>query len=186
MKHCPADGNPFDNFGVLAATRLVTAALGIAAAAILGTTQPGIGAQAGTFRLSIVSTSDYATVQQSDGTVFGGGMTGSGSILDSTGEPFTKDARIDVTCVVHGKKTAARLQLTTTCALKVGAGGDEFYVSGGRTEGDLTPGGGGTGRLTIGGGTGKFAGVGGTCDYEATYRSASEGSTAAACSWERP
>ncbi len=171
---------------VLAATRLMAAALGIVAAATLGTVRPALGADAGTFRMSIVLTFDYARVRQSDGTVFGGGTTGSGVILDSTGGPFTKDARSDVTCVVHGKRTAARLDLKTFCALKVGEGDDEFYVSGGRTAGSMTAGGGGKGRLVMEGGTGKFSGVRGTCEYETTYTSDNRSSTATACSWERP
>ena len=182
----PADANQFGKLGTLAATKLMTAALGIVAAATLGILQPALGAESGVFRMSIDSTYNYATVRQSDGTVFGGGMTGSGVILDSTGDPFTKDARSDVTCVVHGKKTAARFDLKTSCALKVGEGGDEFYVSGGRTMGSMTAGGGGTGRLIMDGGTGKFSGVRGTCDYETTYHRDNTSSTAAACSWERP
>ena len=88
--------------------------------------------------------------------------------------------------MVHGRKTAAQLHLATSCSLKVGAGEDEFYVSGGRTVGSVTAGGGGTGRLTMEGVTGKFSGVRGTCDYKITYHSDNQSSTAAACSWERP
>ena len=100
VKHCPADGDQFGNLDALALTKLMTAALGIATARILGTAQP--------VTMLFVSTLNYATVQQSDGTVFGGATTGLGLILDSTGDPFTKDAHSDVKCVVHGKKTAAQ------------------------------------------------------------------------------
>ena len=64
----------------------MTAALAMVAATTLGAVQPALGADAGTFRMFIVSTFDYAIVQQSDGTVFGGGTTGFGVILDSTGD----------------------------------------------------------------------------------------------------
>ena len=178
--------NPFGKLGALVAAGPMRPVLGIAAAAILGMFQPALGAEAGAFRMSIDSTFNYATVRQFDGTVFGGGMTGSGVILDSTGDPFAKDTHSNVTCVVHGKRTATRFDLKTWCAIRVNEGRDEFYVWGGRTAGSLRAGGGGAGRLIMEGGTGKFSGVRGTCDYEMTYRSDNQSSTAAACSWKRP
>ena len=143
--------------------------------------------EAGKFTMLVTATRDYAVIRHAEGSVFGGGLYVVATVLTSTGNPFERNSHFYMACVVYGKTSQEGLALETSCrGTDAEKDDDRFYTSGGRRAGTMGPGGGGTGKVEIVGGKGRFAGVAGTCLYDAVYLADNQTVTSIDCAWSRP
>lgn len=127
---------------------------------------------------------DYSAVEHPDGTIFGGPIEGTSTVVESSGGPFAADGHSLVKCVAYGKRSAAGLDIETACTT-TGPGADRLYMVSKRRTGDVEAGGGGEGSIELLGGTGRYAGVTGRCAYETDYLAGNRAITMARCTWQQ-
>ena len=127
---------------------------------------------------------DYSAVEHSDGTIFGGPIEGTSTVVKSSGGPFAAGGHSLVKCVAYGKRSAAELDIETVCTTTA-ADGDRLYMRSKRRAGDVEAGGGGEGSIELLGGTGRYAGVTGRCTYETDYLAGKRAITTARCTWRQ-
>ncbi len=125
-------------------------------------------AETGSFTSVSSMTGGYTAIAHMDGTIFGGASEGTSTVVRSSGGPFVEGGSSRVTCIVHGKGSAAGTELEAACTVTAPSGDKQFWNSR-RSAGDVAQGGGGAGRLEMLGGTGRFEGVTGSCSYQADY-----------------
>ena len=163
--------------------RRLALAVALAAGAGILWAPPEISAEeSGSFSLIATYVRDYTTLEHAEGTVFGGTLQGTSTILASSGEPFVEGEHSLVTCVVYGRRSAAGLDLETACT-STDAGGDKIYLLATRSGGGVDAGGGGQGDLDIVGGTGVHAKLRGRCAYDTEYLANDQVVTTADCTW---
>ena len=141
-------------------------------------------AETGSFTSVSSMTGGYTTIAHMDGTIFGGASEGTSTVVRSSGGPFIEGGSSRVTCIVHGKSSAAVTELEAACTVTDPSGDKQFWNSR-RSAGDVAQGGGGAGRLGMLGGTGRFEGVTGSCSYRADYLTNDLYVTRADCTWQR-
>ena len=164
------------NFSRTWVVALAAAAVGAASAA---GADPG-----GTFTLVASLQHDYRTVEHLDGAFFGGPIEGTSTVVESSGGAFAVGGHSLVTCVAHGTRSAAGLEIETACTL-TGADGDQLYMLAKRQSGDVEAGGGGAGGIELRGGTGTYAGVTGRCAYANDYLAGNRVISTARCEWQQ-
>jgi hypothetical protein len=142
-------------------------------------------AESGTYESVVSLTTDYVRSEHGDETVTGGSSNGTSTIIKSSGGPFAEGSSSLFGCIVYAKKTAAGMDLEAPCT-STDSSGDKIFSVARRKVGDVTPGGGGTGKSETQGGTGKFAGLTGSCTYKVDILSANRLVTISKCQWQRP
>jgi hypothetical protein len=158
------------------------AALFAAAAASFCAVQVSVAEEVGEFRFLASLESAYTTIEHAGASITGGSSSGTFSVVESTGGPFVAGAHHLATCVVLVRESGGEVELEAPCTL-TGASGDRLYVVSVRDSGDIAAG--GPGRIEILGGSGAWAGIQGTCSYDATYLGRHVVSVAE-CEWRRP
>jgi len=162
---------------------------GKGAVAVLAATMMTVAAQAatadesGTFRSLRSYHYDYLTIDHDERTFTGGVITGTGTVIESSGGPFMEGTNRYSECLVFSIRSEDSLSLQAPC-VDTDTSGDILYSRAVRGEGDVSAGGGGAGVWELLGGTGKYAGVTGTCSYETEYLEAVL-VTFADCTWSK-
>jgi hypothetical protein len=142
-------------------------------------------ADSGTFEAIDSFEANYRTIQYSDGTATGGSLSGTETIISSSGGPFVEGSNAVVDCVVLAIKTSAGTELQSPCTITT-ASGDKMFSIALRKVGDTSEGSGGDGTMTITGGTGQYAGISGRCTYTVEYLANKKAVSRSKCSWRRP
>ena len=117
--------------------------------------------------------------------VTGGSLTGTSTVLESSGEPFAEGSNHLITCVAYGKTTEAGVDIEGACTI-TDASGDSWFALAKRRAGVIEAGGGGEGRWKLVGGTGKFDGIEGGCSYDSNYLPGVHAVSIGNCTWQRP
>ena len=141
--------------------------------------------ESGNFSMIVVQLQDYTTFDHAGGSVFGGALEGTSTILESSGVPFVEGEHSVSICVAYGEKSAVGMDLEIPCAT-TDASGDRLDTLSERIAGDVQAGGGGEGRMELLGGTGKYAGINGSCGYNVGYLAGKWLVLMADCTWHRP
>ena len=141
--------------------------------------------ESGNFSMIRVQVQDYTTFDHAEGSVVGGTLEGTSTILESSGAPFVKGEHSVSTCVAYVKKSPAGIDLEIPCAT-TDASGDRLDTLSKRVAGGVEVGGGGEGRMELLGGTGRYAGVSGSCGYDVEYLAGKRLVLMADCTWRRP
>lgn len=140
--------------------------------------------ESGYFSMIRVQEQDYVAFDHAGGSVFGGALEGTSTILSSSGGPFVEGEHSISTCVAYGRKSAAGMDLEVPCAT-TDASGDRLDTLSKRIAGGVEAGG-GEGRMELLGGIGKFAGISGSCSYDVEYLAGKRLVLMADCTWRRP
>ena len=167
----------------MSSSRRIAAAL-VVAAGISCAGQIAVADESGNFIAIASMTRNYTTIEHAGGTIIGGVSEGTYTVIESSGGPFVAGGHSQVTCVIHGKRSAAGFDLESACTSTTAAG-DKSYSASKRSAGDVEEGGGGIGRLELMGGTGMYAGVTGTCTYQTDYLANDRFVTTTDCAWQR-
>ncbi len=141
--------------------------------------------ESGSFSMIRVQVQDYTAFDHADGSIFGGAIEGTSTILESSGGPFAEGEHSVSTCVAYGKRGAAGMDVEVPCAT-TDASGNRLDSLSKRVAGGVEAGGGGPGRMELTGGTGKYAGISGSCGYEVGYLAGKWLVLMADCTWRRP
>ena len=141
--------------------------------------------ESGSFRLIQSFVRDYTTIEHDGIRITGGSVTGTSTVLESSGDPFVEGASEIVTCVVLARTSQAGVDLEAPCTV-TGDPENSWYFVARRDVGDIKDGGGGDGRAELSGGTRKYAGVNGICAYSANYLRDGQQVAFADCTWNRP
>ena len=163
--------------------RNMAAAL-VAGAAIMCAAYTAAAEESGSVRLIRTYVQDYTTVDHAGGSVTGGALEGTVTILQSSGGPFVAGTHERITCVVYAKSSEAGIDLDAPCTMTAPSG-DRWYTHSKRRTGNVETGGGGPGTMEIQGGTGVYAGIGGSCTYEVEYLPDNWVAMIADCTWQR-
>ncbi len=164
---------------------------GKSAVAVLAATMMMVAAQAamadesGTFRSLRSYHYDYLTIDHGGRTFTGGVITGTGTVIESSGGPFMAGSNRYSECLVFSSSVDGTLSLLEAPCTDTDASGDILYSRAVRKQGEVVAGGGGQGVWELLGGTGKYAGVTGTCSYETEYLEGSVIVTIADCTWSK-
>jgi len=142
-------------------------------------------AESGTYESVVSLTTEYTKSERGDETITGGSSTGTSTIIKSSGGPFVEGSSSLFGCIVFAKKSTAGLDLEAPCTA-TDLSGDKTFSVAKRKVGDVTPGGGGTGKSEIQGGTGKYAGITGSCTYRVDAVSANRIVSISKCQWQKP
>ena len=141
-------------------------------------------AEEGSFRGLKIQVQDYTMIDHAEGQIAAGSLTGTLTILESSGAPFMEGAHSINRCLVLARTSSAGLDLNAPCTM-TDSDGDHLYMEALRRSGDIEAGGGGDGRFTLQGGTGKYAGLSGDCPYETEYLAGERVVTEMNCTWRR-
>ena len=155
----------------------------LAATTMMMAAQAAMADDSGTFRSLRSYHYDYLTIDHDERTFTGGVITGTGTVIESSGGPFMEGTNRYSECLVFSIRSEGSLSLQAPC-VDTDASGDILYSRAVRGEGDVSAGGGGPGVWELLGGTGKYAGVTGTCSYETEYLE-SVLVTIADCTWSK-
>ena len=167
---------------MVSATKM-TAAL-VAGAGMLGAAHIAMAEESGTLRIIRTYVQDYTTIDHAGGSVTGGPLEGTVTVLKSSGGPFVVGTHERITCVVYAKSTEAGIDLDAPCTMTAPSG-DQWYTHSKRRAGNVEEGGGGPGTLDILGGTGVYEGISGTCTYDVGYLPDNWVSMIADCTWQQ-
>ena len=162
-----------------------TVAAFIAVSAVTWSADPATADDSGSFRLLNSFVRDYTVLEHAGGTVTGGPLQGTATVIGSGSGPFADGAHYRLSCVVYAKRSDAGLDLEAPCT-HTDSEGDQWYVVSIRRTGDTEVGGGGQGTRRILGGTGKYAGVTGECPYTTSYMPDDWAVSTAVCEWQMP
>ena len=163
--------------------RTMAAAL-IAGAATVCAAHTAAAEESGSFRIVRTYVQDYVTIDHAGGSVTGGPLQGTVTVMESSGAPFVAGTHERITCVVYAKSTEAGIDLDAPCTMTAPSG-DTWYTHSKRRAGTVEAGGGGPGTMQILGGTGVYAGIGGQCTYEVDYLPDNWVAMIADCTWQR-
>ena len=161
-----------------------TAAALVAGASIMCAAHVAAAEESGTLRIIRTYVQDYTTIDHAGGSVTGGPLEGTVTVLQSSGSPFVAGTHARITCVVYAKNTAAGIELDAPCTMTAPTG-DRWYTHSKRRAGTVEAGGGGPGTMEILGGTGVYAGISGACTYDVGYLPDSWVAMIADCTWQR-
>ncbi len=142
-------------------------------------------AGSGSYRMLAAFERDYTTVIHGDSTYTAGTLSGSTTVLESSGAPFVENSHSTVECLVYLRRSAEGFDLEAPC-IETDADGDELHGMSVRKAGDIDEGGGGKGRRVFTGGTGKYAGISGTCGYDTHYLPGDRLVSFYDCEWKTP
>ena len=157
----------------------------IAASAVTWSADAATAGESGSFTLLNSFVRDYTVLEHAGGTVTGGPLQGTATVIGSGSGPFADGAHYRLSCVVYAKRSDAGLDLEAPCT-HTDSEGDQWYVVAIRRVGDTEVGGGGQGMRRILGGTGKYAGVTGKCPYTTSYMPDDWAVSTAVCKWQKP
>ncbi len=160
------------------AVSVVAATLTILAA------QAAYADESGTFRTVKSYHRDYITIDHGGPTFTGGMITGTTTIIESSGGPFMEGANSYSECLVFSSSSDGSLSLQAPC-VDTDTSGDIQYWRAVREQGDVGAGGGGTGTWELLGGTGKYAGIAGRCSYDTEYLEGDVLVAIADCKWSK-
>ena len=154
----------------------------LAAALTMVAAQAALADESGTFRSLRSYHYDYITVDHGGRTFTGGVITGTGTVIESSGGPFFEGANRYSECLVFSSSSDGSLSLQAPC-VDTDTSGDILYSRAVRGQGDVGAGGGGEGVWELLGGTGKYKGITGTCSYETEYLEGGVLVVIADCTW---
>ena len=143
----------------------------------------GVLADSGTYESVFSFTYNYVNFEHGDGSVTGGPIHGTVTIIKSSGGPFVAGRSSTVVCLPFVKKSSAGIDLEAPCT-GTDSNGDKAFSVSRRKAGDVESGGGGAGRTELVGGTGAYSGVTGSCTYKVEYFPDNRAVTQAKCRWQ--
>ncbi len=164
--------------------RLVVAALAVVVSLPLFTARTAAAEESGSITVLHSYHRNYTAIEHAGGQVTGGSLTGTSTVLESSGAPFVAGASSNATCIVYVRMSEAGIDLQGPCTT-TDADGDMLFMMSRRETGDIQDGGGGTGHSEIVGGTGKYAGISGSCSYDTDYLPDNRMVTSGRCDWKR-
>ena len=143
-----------------------------------------VGAEeSGSFRALRSYVRDYTAIEHGEGKITGGTLTGTSTVLQSSGGPFIEGVDEFAKCLVYAKTSQAGVDVDSHCTM-TDSSGDSWFVAGKRRAGNIQKG--GKGDFDLIGGTGKYAGVTGSCTYVTEYLPGVHIVSTADCVWQRP
>jgi hypothetical protein len=128
---------------------------------------------------------NYSRLEQPGRTVTAGAISGTQTVLKSSGGPFVEGANNVTDCLVYAKRTDAAIDVESYCTSSYPSG-DKLFSHTERKQGDMTVGGGGAGKVQILGGAGQFADVTGSCSYQTNYLLSNHVVNHLDCKWQKP
>ena len=140
--------------------------------------------ESGSFSMLRSSQYSYVTVEHVDESYTGGTLKGTQTILDSSGGPFVDGMHSTVECLVFARSSDDGIAIEAPC-VNTDLDGDHLYTTSIRELGTVETGGGGAGRWELRGGTGKYAGITGSCGYEAQYLAGNSVVSLGECNWSK-
>ena len=140
--------------------------------------------ESGTYRAVRSFHNDYITIDHGGQTFTGGMLTGTRTIIESSGGPFVEGANSYTECLVFSSSSDDGISLQAPC-VDTDADGDLMYTRAVRGEGTVGAGGGGQGVWELLGGTGKYEGVTGTGTYRTEYLEGGVAVVIAECTWSK-
>lgn len=163
--------------------RLIAATLAVVVSLALFTARTAVAEESGSFTALYSFARDDTTIEHAGGKVTGGALTGTSTVLQSSGAPFVEGSNSNVACITYVRMSEDGIDLKAPCT-SVDADGDRIFTMSMREAGDIQEGGGGLGSSEIIGGTGKYAGISGSCSYETEYLPDNRIVTSARCDWK--
>ncbi len=158
--------------------------LAVVASWFLVAVPTAVAEETGSFTMLHSYERNYTVIEHAGGQVTGGSLTGTSTVLRSSGAPFVKGSVSTANCIVFVRMTEAGIDLEAPCTTTDADGDSLFFVSR-RTAGDIQEGGGGAGHAEIVGGTGRYAGISGSCSYDTAYLPNGHTVTFPECDWKR-
>ena len=140
--------------------------------------------KSGTYEFVISGVTDLTTVEHLEGSVTGGSVQGTSTIIISSGGPYVVGENFVLSGIIYAKKSAAGMELESPGTLTDSSGDMSFNMAR-RKAGDQAVGGGGAGSMELVGGTGKYQGVTGACEYKVEYLADNRIAGRGACQWQR-
>ncbi len=153
------------------------------AAAALAAAWTATAQESGTYRSVSSYHHEYVTIEHEGETFVGGPLNGTMTVIESSGGPFVAGANIVSDCVVFSRSHAGGLDLDAPCLFGDAADG-MLYTYAVRKQGTVAVGG-GEGTWELLGGTGRYAGITGSCSYQAEYLEGDRVVVHSDCSWSR-
>jgi hypothetical protein len=144
-----------------------------------------VWAESGTYEMLYGFLTNYTKLEQPGRTITAGSISGTQTVLKSSGGPFVEGANNVTECLVWAKRTDNSIDVESYCTSSYPSG-DKLFTWGQRKQGDMNVGGGGAGKLQILGGTGQFADLTGSCSYRTNYLPGSHVVNHLDCKWQRP
>ncbi len=163
---------------------------GKAAVTVLAATMTMMAVQAacadesGTYRSIRSFHHDYVTIDHGWQTFTGGMLTGTQTIIESSGGPFVEGASTHTECLVFSRSSDDGISLEAPC-VETDTAGDVMYTRGVREQGTMGAGGGGQGVWELLGGTGKYEGITGAGTYRTEYLDGGVVVVIAECTWSK-
>ena len=164
--------------------RLIVATLAVVVLLPLFTARTAVAEESGSVTVLSSYARDYTTIEHTGGKVTGGTLTGTSTVLQSSGAPFVEGANSNSDCITYVRMSETGIDLKAPCTT-TDADGDRLFMISMRAAGDIQDGGGGPGRVEIIGGTGKYAGISGSCSYDTEYLPDNRVVTSARCDWKK-
>lgn len=164
--------------------RLIVATLAVVVSLPLLSAQTAAAEESGSVTALYSFARNDTTIEHAGGKVTGGTLTGTSTVLQSSGAPFVEGANSNVACITYVRMSEAGIDLKAPCT-SVDTDGDRIFTMSMREAGDIQEGGGGSGRSEIIGGTGKYAGMSGSCSYETEYLPDNRIVTSSRCDWKK-
>ena len=168
---------------MIISARMVAAALLAATGFVFGA-QSAVAEERGSFRMLLSFVHDFTTIDHAGAKVSGGSLTGTVTVLQSSGGVFVEGASYLASSVGYATISEAETDVRGACTM-TDASGDSWFALVKRSVGDIEEGGGGAGRWELVGGTGKYAGVSGSCPYETQYLPGNRLVSIADCTWQK-
>ena len=163
--------------------KMTAAALALVATGFVLGSQAVAAGESGTFRMLLSGAHDLTTIDLGSAKITAGDLTGTVSVIRSSGGAFSKGANYFAKCVVYATVSQAGTDLRGACTM-TDASGDRWYTLATRKAGGLEDVGTAEGRWLLAGGTGKYAGVRGGCPYETKFLPGNQAVSTADCTWE--
>ena len=155
-----------------------------AAALLIAAAHTAAADESGSFFMIRSYQHSYVTIEHADAAYTGGVLTGTQTILDSSGGPFVDGMLGTLECLVYSRSSDEGIALEAPC-VGTDLDGDLLYSTALRDAGTVGDGGGGSGRWDLLGGTGKYAGVTGSCPYQTQYLPGDWVVTTGTCTWSK-
>jgi hypothetical protein len=159
------------------------AALACAISALVAA--PVARAESGSYEMLYAFVTNYAKLEQPGRTITAGSISGTQTVLRSSGAPFAEGSNNVTDCLVYAKRTDSNIDVEAYCTSTYPSGDKMFSVSQ-RRSGDMSVGGGGAGKVQILGGTGQYASISGDCAYTTSYLPGNHVVNRLECRWQKP
>ncbi len=163
--------------------RTAAAALFAATGVVVGA-QGAVAKESGSFRMLMSGVTDYTRIDHAGTKVTGGSLSGTITVLRSSGGAFAEGETHLLACVVYATTSETDTDVRAACTI-TDASGDSWFARAQRRAGEIKEGGGGGGKWELAGGTGKYAGLGGSCPYDVEYLPGNRLVSTAECAWKR-